>query len=578
MDTRKNPTTFSLPSGEFDVELKALAADALLREHPTALVCALSDDGLIAPLPATLALRGQEALEGRAVIDSVLGVDRMTVVELWLRCLQEGSSSGRVRMLSDPSVGMTLYFFDLRRLHGVLLAVLTVNPEGAGETSQDADAGASAAPRFSTIAESANGLMLEYDEAFTHMFGFDEHELLGKQVLDHVHADDRARAVEGWMTMLSTKRVQQTRLRRMRKDGSFLWVDTTLHNFLDDPERRHVLVENIDVSAEMAAQAALEAQSELLRRLIEAMPDGLLQLDVQRRVVFRNSRLLELLRGEDTLSASAAAQDAAGERAPGEQVGEGFEDAASLGSLLDTLTTDSLSAFHSALVEVLEQGVDRDVEVDVLHPAGARRRLLMTLRVLLRADGEVSGAIASVLDVTDSARARQELERRATFDALTHCHNRSSILTALERELERTDYDTHHATCILYVDLDDFKSVNDTLGHAAGDELLACAAERLKATSRSEDDVGRLGGDEFLVLVRNLPACESGLELAQRVGEALHDTVELSAGPVALRASIGVACCKGEQITAAALIERADAAMYASKSQGLGAPVFAGHA
>ena len=87
-----------------------------------------------------------------------------------------------------------------------------------------------------------------------------------------------------------------------------------------------------------------------------------------------------------------------------------------------------------------------------------------------------------MLDVTDSARARQELEKRATFDALTRCHNRSSILAALEHELERDDATT---TGVVYVDLDNFKSVNDTLGHAAGDELLVLVAERLRAASRA---------------------------------------------------------------------------------------------
>ena len=95
-------------------------------------------------------------------------------------------------------------------------------------------------------------------------------------MLDQIHPDDQGRAVEGWLAVLATRRNQQTRLRRRRKDGTWMWVDTTLHNFLNEPGRNHVLVEIIDISAEMQAQEALDDREELLRRLTNAMPVGLL--------------------------------------------------------------------------------------------------------------------------------------------------------------------------------------------------------------------------------------------------------------------------------------------------------------
>ena len=107
-----------------------------------------------------------------------------------------------------------------------------------------------------------------------------------------------------------------------------------------------------------------------------------------------------------------------------------------------------------------------------------------------------------MLDVTDSARARQELEHRATYDTLTHAYNRSSILAVLQDELSAS---RRQQTGVVYVDLDEFKPVNDTLGHAAGDELLVLVAERLKMASRDSDVLGRLGGDEFLIVLRDLP-------------------------------------------------------------------------
>jgi diguanylate cyclase (GGDEF)-like protein len=191
---------------------------------------------------------------------------------------------------------------------------------------------------------------------------------------------------------------------------------------------------------------------------------------------------------------------------------------------------------------------------------------------LLRASGEVNGAITCVLDITDSARARQELEKRATFDPLTHCHNRSSILGSLQGELEREDAAT---TGAVYVDLDDFKPVNDKLGHAAGDELLVLVAERMKLASRDHDVIGRLGGDEFLVLLRDIPGPDMAMRAAERIGNALCSTFDLSCGTVKLRASIGVACSNAGAITAEDLVKRADEAMYESKQQRQCVPVLA---
>src|SRR6202012_6032556 len=154
---------------------------------------------------------------------------------------------------------------DLRAAHGVMLCVLLPSTEQAPEGEENAEEDA-AAPRFATLLEDEGAKVIECDEAFTQMFGYTAEELIGQSVLDQIHPDDQGRAVEGWLTTLSTRRDQLTRLRRRRKDGSWVWVDTTLHNYLNRGDRNYVLVELIDVSAEMAAQEALQEREELLRR------------------------------------------------------------------------------------------------------------------------------------------------------------------------------------------------------------------------------------------------------------------------------------------------------------------------
>jgi len=552
-----------------DVENVDLGAEALLREHPDALVCGLSSEGLIVPIPQSIGFWGQAAIEGRAAIDVVAAEDRTKVVELWRRGLQVGAANGRVRLLEDRSRWVTLHFLDLRDAHGVLLCVIIPGEELAEGEDIPAKKPQPAAPRFCTLIEDKAANVLECDEAFTRMFGFSTEELIGKHALDHIHPDDQGRAVEGWLTMLATRRPQHWRCRRARKDGSYMWIDTTLHNYLNQPTRNHVLVEIIDVSVEMKAHETVQRQGELLRRLTEGMPVGLLQVDSERNVMHHNARLVEIL-------GSAHADDSPPSAYTADEEGNDA-DAPSLPSLLCTLSEESSASFGAALARVLGEGVDLDVEVDVVPDDGDWRRALMSIRALLQADGKAAGAITCMLDITDSARAREELERRATFDSLTHCHNRRSILSALENEL---DSPRRAELAVLYIDLDHFKQINDTLGHAAGDEVLVMVSERLRAAtrrgqSRTDDIVGRLGGDEFLLLIRGLPVPEIALGVARCVRESLTAPLELACGGVELSASMGVAWVGDEAIGADELIRHADEAMYRSKEQHQGLPVLA---
>jgi diguanylate cyclase (GGDEF)-like protein len=302
----------------------------------------------------------------------------------------------------------------------------------------------------------------------------------------------------------------------------------------------------------MAAQEALAEREELLRRITDAMPVGLIQIDLERRAVYHNARLLQILH----------ASSAPGGEADLTISQEREEPSPSARSLLCTLARSGLAGFEAALERVLEAGADQDVEADVELEGCEPRRALMSLRALHRPGGEIGGAIVSVLDVTDSARAHEELQRRATFDGLTGCYNRSAILDMIERELAREDSST---TGVVYVDLDRFKPVNDRFGHAAGDELLAGVAERLRALTRRGDGVGRLGGDEFIMLLPDIRGSEVALRVAERVCGSLNGELELSVGRVPLSASVGVACAEAGSTSADELVKRADRAMYRSK-------------
>jgi diguanylate cyclase (GGDEF)-like protein/PAS domain S-box-containing protein len=565
MHTLTDPTSTPQPdAAETERRAKSArrAATALLREHPDAMVFTQAPDGLIVPVPASLGMESFPVLatDWRAGNDLCVAEDRMTIVNAWMELKREGVAEARARMRTNPAQWWVVRMFDLRNTQGVVLTVLWPTSEGPSDSNAPTvDAPPSETPRFGTRKQDQEGNVIECDDAYLQMFGYTAQEVVGHPSFERVHPEDQARLIESWIAMIATGRVQMSRVRLRRSDDSWLWVDTTYHNYLHSENPGYVLAECIDVSAEMSAQEALQEREALLRRLLEEMPDGLLQLDGERNVVYHNARLLEILHAPIIGTEPPADAEAAHE-----------PPAVRLETLSQILTEEAREKFDAVIGRALTEGISEDVEGEALLAFGERRHILMKVRPLMRDSGAVTGVIASVQDVTDSARARRELEKRATFDALTGAHNRASIITALKAELQ-----TSADTGVIYVDLDRFKSINDTLGHPAGDEVLVQVSRRLKAAMRSSDELGRLGGDEFLIVLRGVRGRMVAMEAAKRISDALHGTCALPCGNVELCASVGVAYVGETSVSAEELIERADIAMYRSKEQRRGLPVLA---
>jgi len=201
-----------------------------------------------------------------------------------------------------------------------------------------------------------------------------------------------------------------------------------------------------------------------------------------------------------------------------------------------------------------------------------RRLCTMSLRVLNNDHGDVTGAIACLADVTESVRMREELRVRATFDEVTRCYNRASTMEALESTLAASDESSRPA--VIFIDLDRFKDVNDRFGHAAGDAMLEIVGRRLARAVRSKDLVGRIGGDEFLVVCPGISTAAQAMRAATRVANTLRHHVRLKKTLVACRASIGVAWSPGPFTDADTLVSQADAAMYRAKRRKTDEPVF----
>ena len=149
------------------------------------------------------------------------------------------------------------------------------------------------------------------------------------------------------------------------------------------------------------------------------------------------------------------------------------------------------------------------------------------------------------------------------MDKLTSCLNRDASLQFLERTTAAAK-PSGEGNALIYIDLDDFKSVNDRYGHAAGDRLLAEAAERLRDAARKGDTVGRVGGDEFIVICPRVPSSAQAIKVAERVAAATTAVVDVGTAEIELRTSVGVAWTD-DALDADAFLAQADSAMYQSK-------------
>ncbi|ANH34431.1 diguanylate cyclase domain-containing protein [Ralstonia nicotianae] len=182
--------------------------------------------------------------------------------------------------------------------------------------------------------------------------------------------------------------------------------------------------------------------------------------------------------------------------------------------------------------------------------------------------GERDGFYAFVQDVTEAKRNEMELSRMAHFDALTGLANRYELYERLRAALERRQRQPAPMG-VLYLDVDHFKRINDTYGHAAGDAVLVEVARRLQHTVRRTDTVARLAGDEFVILLDPIDTPDDALHTAGKVVAAIRPPIQLR-GDIALNvtASIGVACPSPEAADADAVLREADRALYWAKSRG----------
>ena len=246
-------------------------------------------------------------------------------------------------------------------------------------------------------------------------------------------------------------------------------------------------------------------------------------------------------------------------------------------SVLEVLPPEAAAVWIDALRCANRDGVSAGQHFELVLPDG---RCWFELSMSRRAGGDVLAPRFIVLsrDITERKDAERRIARLAYFDALTDLPNRQSFLDRVDLEIKRCSNGDRRLG-VLFMDLDGFKSINDTMGHGAGDQILRWAADRLRQALRPGDvvscvppngdvELARLGGDEFTALIVDIARPEDALAVANRVLQLMRQPFNLNGRPVMLTASIGIAVYPEDGLDGVTLLKHADTAMYHAKDLG----------
>nr|WP_315392755.1 EAL domain-containing protein [uncultured Duganella sp.] len=301
---------------------------------------------------------------------------------------------------------------------------------------------------------------------------------------------------------------------------------------------------NALVKAEQTIQQTVQTNERRLRTLLDNSPDIIVRYDLGGKCVFANP-------------AYSRETGLANEQALG-----AWADCAML-----SRQSDERGEFGRRLAQVAQSGISDIILLEWRHPLGHQVSHEMHVVPEHDADGRVFGTLAIGRDVTARVAAELKLHHQANFDQLSGLPNRRLLEDLLQREVGLAR-ERGHQLAAMFIDLDRFKDVNDTLGHAVGDQLLVVAAQRIRATIRESDTVARLSGDEFIVILPQLGAPAT----LTRIGQALVDTLcqpfQLGPHKAHISASVGIAVFPDHTDGAVSLIGCADQAMYTAKLAG----------
>ena len=372
------------------------------------------------------------------------------------------------------------------------------------------------------------------------MFGYSQEDMLGMKVealmpprLRHQHVGQR----KGFFSNLMSRPIDKSGdLIAISKDGREFPVEISLsHTRKNDASLAIAAMR--DVSKKRKAEQRLR----LTQQVFEITAEPILITDSEKHILDMNDAFCRLTgySREELMGQTPA------------MLGSGRHD----------------EAFYQSIWQSLENSDHWQGEVWNRHKDGEACPNLVTISSVKNHTGQTTHFVATYSDISSLKENEDRLELLAHFDQLTSLPNRMLFHDRLRGARARA-HRNQTIVAVMYVDLDGFKAVNDTLGHAAGDQLLGKVAAQLRACVREDDTVARLGGDEFAVLFNGLEDAALIEQLAERIVSSLNITVNCDSGPLQVSGSAGISIYPLDGENEENLLERADQAMYEAKRRG----------
>ena len=402
--------------------------------------------------------------------------------------------------------------------------------------------------------DAADGRFIQVNRKYCEITGYSEAELRSMTRRDVTHPDDRAIQESRSSKLLAGEITEYNVQKRLvRKDGSTRWVDITCTALWGHGQKpSHYLAVIVDITEKRMADevlfSAMEklAESELENRLIlNSAGDGIFGLDLQGMITFINPAAAQML-GYDM------------EEMQGRDIR----------TLMPTSMPDGepYDFAASPMARALSSGEAQQVaEENFWSPEEGVFLVEYTCTPIYRRD-RFTGVVVTFRDISQRKKTEEQILRLAHYDAITDLPNRTLFLDRLDHEIKKS----HRAgkpLALMFLDLDHFKEINDTLGHDVGDLLLKDAALRLQSCVRETDTVARMGGDEFTVILSELDDTETVQRVAQKILQRLAEPFRIDSEIAYVTASIGITMYPQDGSRLEHLLKNADQAMYAAKHQ-----------
>ncbi len=397
----------------------------------------------------------------------------------------------------------------------------------------------------------ANFVVTTANHAITEVIGWDADVLIGGQAMEFIHPDDLDEVAVrmGDLENPDLQAEPSMPLRLLRNDGEYQLVEVSARTLEPFSLASGIVINIRDVSDKVERETQLQTSQALNDTMLEYLSEGVLACDANGHITAYNPAFREIhgLPLDFDL--------------PGDRWRECYK-------VLDIHGHELQDISEGPLYRLLNGEQIGKVQLTIVRADGSVRHIEDSGKLMTDSAGNVLGAVLAIRDVTTERAAQEALTRQALYDPLTGLANRILLEERLQLALDRASR-AGKAVLAMFIDLDRFKTVNDSLGHSFGDQLLEEVARRLTAATRPGDTVARLGGDEFVIIAEEMDPHLADA-LAARIQEHLVAPVTIGGSEIRASASIGLALSRPGLRFADALLRDADAAMYRAKEAGRG--------